>query len=137
MKNMLSKRVVCLAGLLSSQETHAKWCTKDVLKKVVECQARFNDSPHIKKCVGCLKREEDPRVADAVERGVCTMETTACGKEDCRRANGAYFCVECAAPQKCFQCFECQGSRVCCETCMKSKHSGHKGAEFFDFITCC
>ena len=63
-----------IGTILSSLEVHSKHCAPEVIRAVEECYEKHKDSEWIKQFLLSLKREEDPRVCDAVARGVCTKE---------------------------------------------------------------
>ena len=130
----------CCAALrtvLSSPETHSKYCTPEVIRAVEECYGKHKDSERIKQSLLSIKREEDPRVRDAVARDVCTKEALPKCSDDCGSDKGGY-CPKCCVQQKVFRCLTCDkdGDWVYCEVCWKRDHQGHKGEEFFCPVRC-
>ena len=123
---------------LSSPETYAKYCTPEVIRVVEECCEKHKDSEKIKQFLLSLKREEDPRVCDAVARGVCTKEVFPKCSENCGCNRGCYHCPMCCVQQKAFRCLTCDkdGDWMYCEVCWKRDHQGHKGEEFFCPVRC-
>ena len=123
--------------VLSSPETHSKYCTPEVIRAVEECYEKHKDSGIIKHTLLSLKREEDPRVHDAVARGVCIKEAfPKCGWW-CKCDDG-YYCPKCCVQQKAFRCLTCDKNeiRLYCEVCWKRDHQGHKGEELFYPVRC-
>ena len=125
--------------ILSSQKTHSKYCTPEVLDAVRKCSEKHADSKDIKQSLLGLTREEDPRVKDAVSRGVCTKDmfpkcSDECGCED------NFYCPKCCVQQKAFRCLTCDKDeiklRFYCETCIKRDHQGHECEEFFYPVRC-
>ena len=130
----------CCSGIslvLSSPETYSKFCTPDVIRAVGECYEKHKDSEQIKQSLFSLKREEDPRVRDAVARGACTKEAFPKCNEDCSSDMGSY-CLKCCVQQKVFRCLTCDKDkiRLYCEVCWQRDHQGHKGEEFFCPVRC-
>ena len=123
--------------VLSSPEAHSKYCTPDVIKAVEECYEKHMDSEQIKQSLLSLKREEDPRVHDAVARGMCTKEAFPKCSKECQCDENVY-CPKCCVQQKVFRCLTCDKdkSRLYCEVCWKRDHQGHKGEEFFCPVRC-
>ena len=121
-----------IGTILSSPETHYRYCSPEVIKAVEECYGKYKDSEKIKQSLLSLKREEDSRVHDAVERGVCTKGTFLKCNEECECDNG-YYCPKCCVQQRAFRCLTCDKDkiRLYCEVCWKRDHKGHKGDEFF------
>ena len=126
-----------IGTLLSSPETHSKYCTPEVIRAVEECHEKHKDSEKIKQFLLSLKREEDPRVRDAAARGVCTKEAFPKCSEECKCDNNIY-CPKCCVQQKAFRCLTCDEdkTRFYCEVCWKRDHKGHKGEEFFFPVRC-
>ena len=126
-----------IGTMLSSPETHIKYCTPEVIRAVEECYEKHGGSEEIKKFLLSLKREEDPRVCDAVARGVCTKEAFPKCSKECKCDEG-YYCPKCCVQQKVFRCLTCDKSkiRLYCEVCWKRDHQGHKGEEFFCPVRC-
>ena len=123
--------------ILSSRETHSKYFTEDVLNTVKGCLEKYKDSKVIHQFYKGLMREEDPRVCDAVQRGVCTKEAFPKCSPDCKCDKNNY-CEECCIQQKAFRCFTCDKDdiRLYCETCWKKNHQGHECEEFFYPVRC-
>ena len=135
--NALETCITSIDALLSSPETHSKYCTPEVIRAVEECYEKHKDSEKIKHSLLSLKREEDSRVRDAVARGVCTKEAFPKCSEKCRCDKG-YYCSKCCAQQKTFRCLTCDKNktRFYCEVCWKRDHKGHNGEEFFYPVRC-
>ena len=126
-----------LCVILSSQNTHSRFCTDDVLDAVQECCEVYEDSVIILQSLLSLMRNDDPRVKDAVTRGVCTKKAfPKCGNE-CGCDEGIY-CPKCCVQQKVFRCLTCDKDKVklYCETCWKRDHQGHECEEFFYPVRC-
>ena len=123
--------------VLSSQETYSKYCTDEVLRVVMECSEKHKEDERIKQHLLSLTRKEDPRVTDAVARGVCTKEAFPKCENDCECDEG-FYCPKCCVQQKVFRCRTCDKVKikVYCETCWKKDHQGHECEEFF-FSTRC
>ena len=118
--------------VLSSPEIHSEYCTSKVIRAVEECHEKHKYSEILKKLLLTLKREEDPRVCDAVSRGVCISEAfPKCGWW-CKCDENVY-CSKCCVQQKVFRCLTCDKNknRFYCEVCWKKDHQGHQGEEFF------
>ena len=124
-------------ALLSSPETHSMYCTPEVIRAIEECYEKHKDSEQIKQPFLSLKREEDPRVREAVARGVCTKEAFPKCSESCECDEG-YYCPKCCVQQKAFRCLTCDKdkARFYCEVCWKRGHQGHKGEELFYPVRC-
>lgn len=123
--------------VLSSPENFSNYCTPAVLSDIEELHKEREEIERINHLVLCVKREEDPRVRDAVSRGVCTKEAfPECGN-DCGCDEG-FYCYDCCVPQKAFRCFTCDKdrNRFYCEVCWKRDHQGHEGEEFFCPVRC-
>ena len=136
-QDLISTAIGGLGVLLSSVDSHAIYCTPEVLEVVEECHEKYKDSEQIKQFLLGLKREEDPRVRDAVERGVCTKEIfPKCIEKSLCDDN--FYCHKCCVQQKVFRCLTCnkEGLEFYCETCWKRDHQGHKGEEFFYPVRC-
>ena len=128
-------RALCV--ILSSQNTYSRFCTDDVLAAVQECCEVYEDSVIILQSLLSLMRNDDPRVKDAVTRGVCTKKAfPKCGNE-CGCDEGIY-CPKCCVQQKVFRCLTCDKDKVklYCETCWKRDHQGHECEEFFYPVRC-
>ena len=123
--------------VLSSPEIHSKYCTPEVVRAVEECYEKHKNSEQIKQILLSLKREEDPRVCDAIARGVCTKEAFPKCSEDCQCDENVY-CSKCCVQQKAFRCLTCNKDKIWlyCEVCWKRDHKGHKGEEFFCPVRC-
>ena len=136
-ENLSSSCCGAIGTLLSSPEAHSKYCTPDVIKAVEKCHKKHNDPEQIKQFLLSLKREEDPRVRDAVARGVCTKEAFPKCSEKCRCDENVY-CSKCCVQQKVFRCLTCDKDKIklYCEVCWKRDHNGHNGEEFFYPVRC-
>ena len=95
-----------IGTVISSPETHSKYCTPEVIRAVEECYEKHKDSKQIKQFLLSLKREEDQRVHDAVARDVCTKEVFPKCSKDCGCDENAY-CPKCCVQQKVFRCLTC------------------------------
>ena len=126
-----------IGAVLSSQETHTKFCTPDVLRAARECRERHGGDEMVRQsCLG-LAREEDAGVRAAAARGVCTKEAFPRCSDKCKCDEGAY-CPRCCAQQRAFRCRTCDKSEVrfYCEACWERDHQGHEGEEFFCPVRC-
>ena len=127
-----------LSVILSSQNTHSRFCTDDVLDPVQECCEVYEDSEKVLQSLLSLMRGDDQRVTDAVARGVCTKETfPKCG-DDCGCDEDVY-CPKCFVQQRAFRCLTCEDKdkvKLYCETCWKRDHQGHECEEFFYPVRC-
>ena len=137
-ENSSSSCCAAIGTVLSSPEAHSKYCTPDVIKAVEECYGKHKDSEQIKQFLLSLKREEDPRVCDAVARGVCTKEAFPKCSKECQCDENGYYCPKCCVQQKVFRCLTCDKDKIMlyCEVCWKRDHQGHKGEEFFCPVRC-
>ena len=130
----------CLAirATLMSPETHAKYCTPEVIRAVEEYYEKYPFSAIVNMTVYSLKREEDSRIRDAVSRGVCTKEYFPKCSEDCQCNEDCCYCPKCCVQQRAFKCFTCNKNRprLYCEVCWKKYHKGHKGIEAFCPAVC-
>ena len=119
-------------AVLSSKETHSKYCIDEVLRIVMECSEKHKEDEKISQHLLSLTRKEDPRVTDAVSRGVCTKEAFPKCKDECRSDEG-FYCPKCCVQQKVFRCLTCDKDEIkfYCETCWKNDHQGHECEEFF------
>ena len=126
-----------IGTILSSPEIHSKYCTPEVIRNVEECHEKHKDSEKIKQSLLSIKREEDPRVCDAVARGACTKEAFPKCSEDCGPDEN-FYCPKCCVQQKVFRCLTCDKDKIMlyCEVCWKRDHQGHKGEEFFYPVRC-
>ena len=126
-----------IAKAISSPEVYAKYYTRDILKAVDESCEVHSGSVVLRQALNSILRKEDPRVRDAVSRGVCTKEAFPECNEDCRCDENVY-CPNCCVQQKAFRCLTCDKdeTRLYCETCWKRDHQGHKGEEFFCPVIC-
>ena len=126
-----------IGTILSSQKTHSKYCTPAVLDAVRRYSEKHNDNEEIKQFLLGLAREEDPRVRDAVLRGVCTKDVFPKCSEECECDENIYF-PNCCVQQKAFRCLTCDRSEIkfYCETCIKRDHQGHECEEFFYPVRC-
>ena len=136
-KSLLGPCCSAIGVILSSHETHSKFCTPEVIRAVEECYEKHKDSEVIRQFLLGLKREEDPRVCSSVERSVCTKEGFPKCSEGCRCDKNVY-CPKCFVQQKTFRCFTCEIGQIkmCCEVCWKRDHQGHHGKEFFFPVGC-
>ena len=128
----------CAIGvILSSQKTHSKYCTPKVLDTVRNCSVLYEDDEDIGQFLLSLTREEDPRVKDAVSRGVCTKEMFPKCSDECKCDDNVY-CPKCCVQQKAFRCLTCDKDEIklYCETCIKRDHQGHECEEFFYPVRC-
>ena len=123
--------------ILSSQKTHSMFCTPSVLQAVRECSERHRYNAMIKQFFLGLIREEDPRVRDAVSRGVCTKDMFPKCSEECK-CDENFYCPKCCVQQKAFRCHTCdkEKTKFYCETCWERDHQGHEGEEFFCPVRC-
>ena len=137
-ENLMCSCCDVLSAILSSPETHSRYCTPEVIRAVEGCYERHKDSEKIKQFLLSLKREEDPRVRDAVARGVCTKEAF----QNCKGCayDRGYYCPDCCVQQKAFRCFTCDKDKnevkLYCEVCWKRDHKGHIGEELFCPVRC-
>ena len=131
-ENVLESCCGVIGTVLSSPETHSRFCTDDVLRAVRECSERHKDNKKILQFFLSITREEDPRVTDAVARGVCTKEVFPKCSDDCGSDINVY-CPECCVQQKVFRCHTCDKGevKIYCEACWKKNHQGHECEEFF------
>ena len=87
-----------IATVLSSQATHSRFCTPDVLRAARECSGRYGGDEMLRQpCLG-LAREEDAGVRAAAARGVCTKEAFPRCSGKCKCDEGAY-CPRCCAAE--------------------------------------
>ena len=126
-----------IGTILSSQKTHSKYCTSNVLDAVRRCSEKHKDDGQIKQSLLGIEREEDPRVRDAVSRGVCTKDMFPKCSEKCECDENDY-CPKCCVQQKAFLCLTCDKGKIkfYCETCIKRDHQGHECEEFFYPVRC-
>ena len=128
-----------LCVILSSQNTHSRFCTDDVLDPVQECCEVYEDPEKILQSLLSLMRGEDQRITDVVARGVCTKEAFPKCKDECRCDEGVY-CSECCVQQRAFRCLTCDNDKdkgmVYCEVCWRKDHQGHECEEFFYPVRC-
>ena len=133
-KSVLRYCCGAIRTVLSSQETRSRFCTDDVLRAVRECGERHEGNKQAFQFLLRLLREEDPRVKDAVARGVCTKEAFPKCSDDCGCDEG-YYCPKCCVQQKVFRCHTCDKDKeefkLYCEVCWKKDHQGHECEEFF------
>ena len=125
--------------ILSSPDTHPKCCTPEVIRAVEECYEKHEYSEKIEQALLSLKREEDPRVCDAVARSVCTKEAFQECSEECRcDYDENYYCPMCRVQQKVFRCLTCDKGKIrfYCEVCWQRDHQEHNGEEFFFPVSC-
>ena len=130
----------CAIGVvLSSPETHSKYCTPEVIRAVEECYERHKESEIIKQFLLSLKREEDPIVHNVIARGICSKKIM----EIFAFLRGGYmsesvYHSKCYVQQKAFRCLTCDKdkAKLYCEVCWKRDHQGHKGEEFFYPVRC-
>lgn len=124
--------VGALGSLFSSSETLSKYCNSDVFGVVEECCKKYSESDELKMHLLGLKREEDPKVRDAISRGVCTKDAFPKCSDDCM-CDENFFCEKCFVQQKVFRCLECDKDvlNLYCEVCWNKAHKGHKCEEFF------
>ena len=138
-QHMLESCCRAIATVLSSHETHSKFCTPDVLCAIRECSERHIDNEEIKQSYLSLTREGDARVKDAVARGVCTKETFPKCSDECKCDKNAY-CPKCCVQQRAFRCRTCDKDKdkikFYCEVCWKRDHQGHECEEFFCPVRC-
>ena len=136
-KKLLGSCCGAIGVILSSQENHSRFFTPKVLNCVRECYERHRDSEKISQFFLGLTRAEDPRVSDAVSRGVCTKEAFPKCSDDCKCDENVY-CPKCCVQQKAFRCHTCDKERVklYCETCRRKDHQGHDCDEFFYSVRC-
>lgn len=123
--------------VLSSKETYSKFFTKDVLDAVRKCCEQHRDNKQIRQFFLGLAREEDPKVRDAIKRGVCTKSAFPKCSDECECDDNIY-CPECCVQQKVFRCRKCDKDKIVfyCEVCFKKYHDGHKCEEFFYPVRC-
>ena len=126
-----------IRSILSSNETHSKYCTPEVLDTVKECLENNRDSARINEFYLVLTRKEDQRVRDAVSRGECTGDLCKRITETCD-CNGRVYCPKCVVLQKMFKCNTCDKGKMMfyCETCWRKDHQGHDCEEFFCTQSC-
>lgn len=135
---LISACFCAIAMNLSSQETHAKFCTPEVLGAVKERYEKFEASGGAEHFYFTVTREEDPRVKEAVSKGICTNKLLKCDS-NCRYEEDNY-CFKCCAQQKVFRCHTCDKDvykvNYYCETCHRKNHNGHNCEEFFYPVKC-
>ena len=134
---------LALSFVLGQDDMKERFCSQFVLDTVADCAKRFPESTYISQSIMALKREEDPRVTEAVQKGMCTSAMKGlkkCPYVDegrCPFAAGHYYCPGCCAPQKMFFCSTCAkeegGNRtqLFCKTCWKHHTKNHEGVEMF------
>ena len=135
--DLLSFCCYAICVTLSSQKTHSMFCTSSVLQAVQECSERHRYNVIINQFFLGLIREEDPRVQDAVSRGVCTKDVFPKCSDECG-CDENYYCSKCCVQQKAFRCYTCdkEKTKLYCETCWKRDHQGHECEEFFYPVRC-
>lgn len=139
----------CLAlGFILAQDSKREhFCSELVMDYVSACAERFPESNYIKQSLMALKREDDPRVTEAVKKGVCTAGAVPkrCPLEEeggvCPFAGGHYYCPGCCVPQRMFFCATCakdggSNSNLFCETCWKHHTKNHEGVKMFVCARC-
>ena len=134
---------LALSFILAQDSKKERFCTQLVMDYVGACAERFPESAYIKQSLRALKREDDPRAADAARRGLCTAAAPKkCPLEEsgCPFAAGHYYCPGCCVPQKMFFCATCAkegaGSQLFCETCWKHHTKNHEGVKMFVSSRC-
>lgn len=136
-KNLVESCCSPIAVVLSSRETHSKYCTPDVLDAVQKCVTKYSDSAQIAQFFLGLERKEDPMVGESVSTNVCTKKSFVKCSNDCGSDENVY-CPDCCVQQKAFRCYTCDKEeiKVYCETCWRNNHQGHKCEEFFYSVRC-
>lgn len=142
-KTHISNIAICKNGcgaigsILSSQKNYTKYCTPNILELAKECKERHMESEENKCFFLGLMREEDPRIRDAVSRGVCTKSVIPGCKNDCEFDKNVY-CPKCCIHQKVFRCYTCDENenKFYCETCWDKFHKTHKCGAFFCPVKC-
>ena len=121
--------------ILSTQKVHSKFCTPEILGAIGKWKDKWGENKLRQNFRG-LKREEDPRVCDAVGRGVCTRELFPKCSKECMCDKRYY--PTCWVQQKVFRCWTCDKGKIkfYCETCWKRDHQGHQCEEFFYPVRC-
>lgn len=127
-KTILETCCFAIGVILSSREIYNEFKTNniddynEVLGAIEGCYERNKSNNQIKQAYFGLKREEDPRVVEAVKRGECTKKRVF------------------DPPQKGYRCYTCEkyerGTKFYCETCWKKDHQGHECEEFFYPVRC-
>ena len=135
--NVIESCCGAIGVILSSQKTHSKYCTPEVLDAVRKCSEKHADSKDIRQFLLGLTRVEDPKAKDAVSRGVCTKEMFPKCSDECKCDDNTY-CPNCCVQQKAFRCLTCDKDKIrfYCETCIKRDHQGHEWEEFFYPVRC-
>ena len=123
--------------LFSSEKSLTEHCTPEVLSEIEAFCRKHEDSKKARMFLMGIKREEDPRVRDAISRGVCTKDAFPKCAEG-KLCDENYYCEECCVQQKVFRCLECDKDtfNFYCETCWNKAHKGHKCEEFFYPVRC-
>lgn len=123
--------------LLSSQETHSKFCTKEALEAIKELYENHKDYREVPQFYKEFLKEEDPRVREAIEKGTCTKDAFPKCEYECGCDENIY-CPDCCIQQKAFRCYTCDKVEIklYCETCWKRDHQGHDCEEFFYPVRC-
>ena len=135
--HLLSMCCGAIGTVLSPLKIYSKPFMPDVIRAVEECYEKHKDSGIIKHTLLSLKREEDPRVHDAVANNMCTKEAFPKCSESCDCEENVY-CPKCCVQQRAFRCLTCDKDnvRLYCEVCWMRDHQGHKGEEFFYPVRC-
>lgn len=134
----LTSLCFCTIGIiLSSQESYSKFCTQEILGAIKKYNEEHKDSEELNKVFLGLIREEDPKVKEAVSKGVCTKDMfpkcgILCGCDE------GFYCPNCWVQQKVFRCYTCDKdkNKFYCESCWKRDHKEHDCAEFFFPVRC-
>lgn len=126
-----------LGVLFSSNKSLSEYCTPGVLSEIEAFCGEHCRSDQSRMFLLGIKREEDPRVRDAISRGVCTKDAFPKCADSCL-CDENYYCEKCCVQQKVFRCLECDKDtfNFYCETCWNKAHKGHKCEEFFYPVRC-
>lgn len=129
-----------LENILSLDATHTGYCSSDVISTLERAQARYPDCTKISQVLSSLKRIQDPRVADAIARSVCTkVAFPKCVDRDCGCDDNIY-CPKCCVQQNVYRCLDCDGEysiRIYCQVCWQKHHADHKCVKMFVSSRCC
>ena len=129
-----------LENILSLDATHARYCKEVVIRTLERARARYPDCVKISQVLASLKRIQDPRVADAIARGVCTkVAFPKCVDRDCGCDSNIY-CSRCCVQQDVYRCIDCDGEysiKIYCQVCWQKYHANHKCIKMFVSSRCC
>lgn len=99
---------VTTESLLAVEEEHRKYCTSRILETFIAAAHKSPHSIDLQEIVHSLRREEDPRVTQALNAGLCSSTfIPRCKADTCPLKQCHCYCTKCTSPQWTYLCLTC------------------------------